>query len=91
MYNESNATALDWGCYIMKQFIDPDKFASAFVSNPNVSKVENADSSVEHYFDLYIKTFERAVEYNQTIVDEQKKKKSGQKSNGLKIRNDLRI
>ncbi|EHT7832877.1 hypothetical protein KXP58_000591 [Staphylococcus pseudintermedius] len=58
----------------MKQFIDPDKFASAFVSNPNVSKVENADSSVEHYFDLYIKAFERAVEYNQTIVDEQKKK-----------------
>ncbi|HCT0502586.1 TPA: hypothetical protein K8016_001437, partial [Staphylococcus pseudintermedius] len=55
----------------MKQFIDPDKFASAFVSNPNVSKVENADSSVEHYFDLYIKAFERAVEYNQTIVDEQ--------------------
>ncbi|EGQ3671943.1 hypothetical protein I0598_002552, partial [Staphylococcus pseudintermedius] len=53
--------------------------------------VENADSSVEHYFDLYIKAFERAVEYNQTIVDEQKKKKSGQKSNGLKIRNDLRI
>ncbi|WRN21438.1 hypothetical protein UM574_13080 [Staphylococcus aureus] len=58
----------------MKQFIDPDKFASAFVSNSNVSKAENADSSVEHYFDLYIKAFERAVEYNQTIVDEQKKK-----------------
>lgn len=74
MYNVSNATALDWGCYIMEQFINPDKFASAFISNPNVSKVENADSSVEHYFDLYIKAFERAVEYNQTIVDEQKKK-----------------
>ncbi|MBJ8315752.1 hypothetical protein JGZ03_14745 [Staphylococcus pseudintermedius] len=58
----------------MEQFINPDKFASAFISNPNVSKVENADSSVEHYFDLYIKAFERAVEYNQTIVDEQKKK-----------------
>lgn len=54
----------------MEQFINPDKFASAFISNPNVSKVENADSSVEHYFDLYIKAFERAVEYNQTIVDE---------------------
>lgn len=80
MYNVSNATALDWGCYIMKQFIDPDKFASAFVSNPNVSKVENADSSVEHYFDLYIKAFERAVEYNQTIVDEQKKKQSERSS-----------
>ncbi|HAR5802699.1 TPA: hypothetical protein I1516_001089 [Staphylococcus pseudintermedius] len=64
----------------MKQFIDPDKFASAFVSNPNVSKVENADSSVEHYFDLYIKAFERAVEYNQTIVDEQKKKQSERSS-----------
>ncbi|MBJ8313124.1 hypothetical protein JGZ03_00750 [Staphylococcus pseudintermedius] len=60
----------------MEQFINPDKFASAFISNPNVSKVENADSSVEHYFDLYIKAFERAVEYNQTIVDEQKKKKN---------------
>lgn len=91
MYNVPNAIALDWGCYIMKQFIDPDKFASASVSNPNVPKAENTDSSVEHYFDLYIKAFERAVEYNQTIVDEQKKKKPGQKSNGLKIRNDLRI
>ncbi|AZB66821.1 hypothetical protein [Staphylococcus phage phiSP119-3] len=64
----------------MKQFIDPDKFASAFVSNPNVSKAENADSSVEHYFDLYIKAFERAVEYNQTIVEEQKKKQSERSS-----------
>ncbi|MDK3725046.1 hypothetical protein O0B22_04390 [Staphylococcus pseudintermedius] len=64
----------------MKQFIDPDKFASAFVSNPNVPKAENTDSSVEHYFDLYIKAFERAVEYNQTIVDEQKKKQSERSS-----------
>ncbi|HAR6251230.1 TPA: hypothetical protein I1729_001443 [Staphylococcus pseudintermedius] len=64
----------------MKQFIDPDKFASAFVSNPNVSKAENADSSVEHYFDLYIKAFEQAVEYNQTIVEEQKKKQSERSS-----------
>ncbi|HGH0768970.1 TPA: hypothetical protein ACJHI7_001644 [Staphylococcus pseudintermedius] len=72
----------------MKQFIDPGKFASAFVSVP---KAESGDSSLEHYFDLYLKAFERAVEYNQTIVDEQKEKKAGQKSNGLKIRNDLRI
>ncbi|PCF44217.1 hypothetical protein [Staphylococcus delphini] len=73
----------------MKQFIDPDKFASAFASNPNVSKAENADSSVEHYFDLYIKAFERAVEYNQTIVDEQKKKKTERKPNVYKTKNDL--
>ncbi|PWZ97009.1 hypothetical protein DD865_02900 [Staphylococcus pseudintermedius] len=75
----------------MKRVIDPEKFASAFVSSPNAPKAENSDSSIEHYLDLYISAFERAVEYNQTIVDEQKKKKSGQKSNGLKIRNDLRI
>lgn len=91
MYNLFNATALDWGCNVMKRVMDPEKFASAFVSSPNAPKAENSDSSIEHYLDLYISAFERAVKYNESIIEEANKNESEQLSKKLDILNQLKF
>lgn len=75
----------------MSKCIDPEKFASAFVSNPNAPKAEDKDLAVEHYFDLYLKAFKHADQYNQSIIEERKKKNSEQASKHMEALKKIRF
>lgn len=75
----------------MSKYIDPDKFASAFVSNPNVPKAEDKELTVEYYFDLYLKAFKHADQYNQSLIEEEKKKNSEQASKNLEALKKLKF